>query len=134
MPLTLHLLPDTLAVCRLDPDAPAPAWANQGPFCALTRTSDELSIICLQANVPAGVVCEPDWRALKVVGPLGFSMIGVLAGIAGALAKARISLFAVSTFDTDTIMVKSTDLGGAIAALEKAGYTIHRPAQPSTII
>jgi hypothetical protein len=129
MPLTLTLLPDTLAVCRLDAAAAIPTWANQQSFFALTRTTDELSVICQQASVPGGVMCEPDWRALKVAGPLGFSMVGVLAGIAGSLAKARISLFAVSTFDTDYILVKSADLNGAIAALETTGYTIRRPAQ-----
>ncbi len=130
MALTLNILPDTLAVCRLEPSAAVPAWANRGPFFTLTRTAEELSLICLQANVPAGVLCEPDWRALKVAGPLGFSMVGVLAGISGALAKARISLFAVSTFDTDYILVKAADLIGTISALESAGYAVRQPAQP----
>ena len=129
MSLTLHLLADTLAVCRLEPQARVPVWAGQGAFSAVTRTPDELSLICPQASVPPGVLCEPDWRALKVAGPLGFSMVGVLAGIAGALARASISLFAVSTFDTDYILVKNADLSGAIAALERDGYIVHQAAQ-----
>ncbi len=129
MPLTLHLLADVLAICRLDASAATPTWADQGPFLALTRTTDELSIVCPQANVPDGVVMEPGWRALKVAGPLDFSMVGVLAGISGALARARISLFVLSTFDTDYILVKGADLRGAMSALESAGYTIQQPVQ-----
>ena len=121
MALTLQVLPEMLAVCRLEAAAPLPAWAMHGSFSALTRTADELSVICAQASVPPGVMCEANWRALKVAGPLGFSMVGVLAGIAGALAKAKISLFAVSTFDTDYILVKDADLPGALQALRAAG-------------
>jgi hypothetical protein len=124
MPLALHVIPESLAVCRLDPSTRLPEWATRGSFFSITRTADELSVICLQANVPAGVVCESGWRALQVAGPLGFSIVGVLAGIAGALASARISLFAVSTFDTDYILVKAADLEGTIQALQKAGYSV----------
>ena len=124
MALTLQVLPGLLAVCRLEANAPLPAWAMHGSFTALTRTADELSVICPQASVPPGVMCEANWRALKVAGPLGFSMVGVLAGIAGALAKAKISLFAVSTFDTDYILVKDADLSGALQALHSTGYGI----------
>ena len=124
MPLTLRVQPETLAVCRLDADAALPGWAMRGSFSALTRTADELSVICPQVNVPPDITCEPDWRALKVEGQLDFSMVGVLAGISGALAGARISLFAVSTFDTDYILVKEIDLPGAVSALRLAGYGV----------
>ncbi len=120
----MRVLPGELAVCRLDPSAGLPAWAMHGPFTAFTRTADELSVICPQECVPAGVLREPGWRALKVAGPLGFTMVGVLAGIAGALAGAQISLFAVSTFDTDYILVKQADLPGALQALRAAGYGV----------
>jgi len=124
MPLTLQVQPETLAVCRLDADAALPGWAMSGSFIALTRTADELSVICPQVSVPPGITCEPNWRALKVEGQLDFAMVGVLAGISGALAGARISLFAVSTFNTDYILVKETDLPGAVAALRSAGYGV----------
>jgi hypothetical protein len=124
MPLTLQVQPETLAVCRLDAGAPLPDWAMGGSFSALTRSADELSVICPQASVPPGVTCEPNWRALKVEGQLDFAMVGVLAGISGALANARISLFAISTFDTDYILVKETDLPGAVSALRSAGYGV----------
>lgn len=124
MPLTMQVQPETLAVCRLDAAAPLPDWAMGGSFSALTRTADELSVICPQSSVPPGVTCEPNWRALKVEGQLDFAMVGVLAGISGALADARISLFAISTFDTDYILVKETDLPGAVSALRSAGYEV----------
>ena len=124
MPLTLLVQPETLAVCRLDAHAALPGWAIGGSFFALTRTMDELSVICAQVSVPPGITCEPDWRALKVQGQLDFAMVGVLAGISGALANARISLFAVSTFDTDYILIKETDLPGAVSALRSAGYGV----------
>ena len=124
MPLTLQVQPETLAVCRLDANAQLPGWAMGAFFFALTRTADELSVICLQVNVPPGITCEPGWRALKVEGQLDFAMVGVLAGISGALAGAGISLFAISTFDTDYILVKETDLPGALSALRAAGYGV----------
>jgi hypothetical protein len=124
MPLTLQVQPETLAVCRLDAHAALPDWATGGSFFALTRTADELSVICAQVSVPQGITCEPDWRALKVEGQLDFAMVGVLAGISGALANARISLFAISTFDTDYILVKEADLPGAVSALRSAGYGV----------
>jgi hypothetical protein len=122
--LTLLLLPQTLSICRLNPTDPLPNWVMRDPFFALTRTADELSVICSQGSVPPSVINEPDWRAFKVAGPLGFSLTGVLAGLAGALAKAEISLFAVSTFDTDYILVKSHTLQSAIAALRSAGHLV----------
>ena len=125
MPLTLQVQPETMVVCRLDANAALPGWAMEGPFCALTRTADELSVICAQESVPPGITCEPNWRALKVEGQLDFAMVGVLAGISSALANARISLFAVSTFDTDYILVKETDLPGALSALRSAGYGVN---------
>ena len=124
MPLSLQILPETLAVCRLDANTPLPDWALRGSFNALTRSADELSVVCPQAGVPQGVTCEPNWRALKVAEPLDFALVGVLAGISGALANARISLFAISTFDTDYILVKEADLPGAVSALRSAGYGV----------
>ncbi|MCI0475745.1 MAG: ACT domain-containing protein, partial [Anaerolineales bacterium] len=83
--LTLALVPDLLAICRLDARAPIPDWAR-GDFVAITRTRDELSIVCAQANVPDGIACERDWRALRVVGQLDFALTGVLAALSAPLA------------------------------------------------
>lgn len=124
MGLTLTVFAETLAICRLDPGEPLPGWAMLGPLFAITRTPEELSVVCSQACVPPGVQCEPGWRALQVEGPLDFGLTGILAGLAGALARAQISLFGLSTYDTDYILVKSYDLPGAIEALRSEGYVV----------
>jgi uncharacterized protein len=123
--LPLELLPDTLAVCRLASDAVVPSWAagSQG-FVTISRTREELSITTTQANVPPGVRCERDYRALRVRGPLPLDLIGILAAIADPLAAAGLSIFAISTFDTDYVLVKSRDLEAAVAALERAGHHV----------
>src|SRR5436309_7001081 len=125
--LPLELLPDTLAVCRLAPDAMVPEWAaiSHG-FVTISKTPEELSITTTQANVPLGARCESDYRALRVRGPLPLDLIGILAAIADPLAAAGLSIFAISTFDTDYVLVKSRDLEAAVAALERAGHRISR--------
>lgn len=125
MPLQLQVLPERLAVCRLEPTDALPGWASQGAFWCIARTSDELSVVCEQGYVPAGVRTEGGWRALKVLGPLNFALTGILAGLAGVLAVAGVSIFALSTFDTDYILVKEDSLGAAIAALREQGHTVH---------
>lgn len=108
--LTLTILPDTLAVCRLDADAAVPAWATASSFFSITRTAEELSIVCLQSLVPEGGRCERDWRCLQLAGPIPFSTVGVMASLVQPLADAEISVFAISTFDTDYLLVKAADL------------------------
>lgn len=122
--LALTLLLPTLAVCRLAPDAPPPPWAMGGDFWALTRTPDELSVVCLASAVPAGVRAETGWRALMVAGPLDFALVGILRSLAVPLAEAGVSIFAVSTFDTDYLLVRAEQLARAVAALERAGHTV----------
>jgi uncharacterized protein len=122
----LTLLPERFAISRLAADAPIPTWATQGSFFSVTRTGDELSVVCELALVPVGVQSQSGWRVFKVHGPFVLSEIGVLSALAEPLAKARISLFAVSTFDTDYLLVASATLSAAVAALEQAGHTIHR--------
>jgi hypothetical protein len=122
VPVTLFLLPETFAVCRLAPDAPAPEWASGGDFASVTRTRDELSIVCPAGRVPAGVRSEPGWRCLKVEGPFEFSVTGLLASLTAPLAEARVPTLAVCTFDTDYLLVKEHDLGRALEALRAAGY------------
>ena len=121
--LTLSVLPDTFAICRLAADAPLPAWAR-GDFVSITRTRDELSIVYAQANVPDGIGCEREWRALRVEGKLDFALTGVLASLSAPLADAGISIFAISTFDTDYVLVKMGDLENAIRVLREAGHQI----------
>ncbi len=123
--LDLSILPDRLAICRFSPDSPLPAWAARGDFYSITRTSDELSVITADNGIPAGVTCDHDWRAIKVDGPLDFSLTGVLESVARPLADASISIFAIATYNTDYILVKSANLAGAIDVLRAAGHSIH---------
>jgi uncharacterized protein len=124
--LELSLLSERFVISRLAADSPIPAWATQGPFFSVTRTGDELSIVTELSRVPVGVQSQPGWRVLKVRGPFVLAEIGVLAALATPLAEAKISLFAVSTFDTDYLLVACETLSAAIATLERAGHTIHR--------
>jgi hypothetical protein len=122
--LNLTVVDGTFAVCRLEADAPIPLWATAGSFFSITRTADEVSVVCRQDAVPEGVVGERGWRCLRVVGSIPFSVVGVLASLAGPLAEAGISVFAVSTFDTDYLLVKEIDLTAALDALRRQGHTI----------
>lgn len=124
--LELTLLHERFAISRLAADAAIPEWATQGPFFSVTRTGDELSIVTELSRVPVGVPSQAGWRVLKVHGPFVLSEIGVLASLASPLAEARVSLFAISTFDTDYLLVASETLSAATAALERAGHIIHR--------
>ena len=121
--LPLELLPQSLAVCRLAPDADRPAWANaSASFLTMSRTPEELSITAEQRVIPAEVPCERGYRALRVKGPLPLDLIGILASIAEPLADAGISIFAISTYDTDYVLIKAADLEAARRALERAGH------------
>jgi hypothetical protein len=123
--LTLLLLPDLYAICRLSPDAPIPDWAHLGPFVSHTRNRDELSIVCSQIDVPTHLQAERDWRCLKVEGPFDLDdTVGVLAALAAPLAAAKVSVFAISTFDTDYLLVQDKNLVHATEALEAAGHRI----------
>jgi hypothetical protein len=121
--LEINLLAGTYAVSRLSPDEPAPEWAR-GELLALVRTPDEISIISASDSVPASVTSEPGWCALKVMGPLDSSLVGILAALSGSLARAEIALFALSTFDTDYLIVREQDLERAVHVLESEGHRI----------
>lgn len=114
-------MPGTFAICRLDSDAPIPEWAHIG-FFSITRTPDELSIVCKEEIVPEGVTGEKGWRCLQVMGPLDFALTGILASLAAPLAEAGISIFAISTYDTDYFLVK--ELNRAIAVLSNSGHNV----------
>jgi len=122
--LKLSVLDEICSICRLSPDEGIPTWAAGGHFYSITRTRDELSIVCESRYVPTGSRAEPGWRVLKVEGPLDFSLTGILAALAGALANAGVSLFAVSTYDTDYLLIREEDLETGIRALRDAGYEV----------
>ncbi len=90
---------------------------KNGEFFSATRTSDELSIVCCEKNIPEDIKCEKNWRILKIEGPLDFSLIGILASISSILAERKISIFAVSTYDTDYILIRDSDVNDAVEAL-----------------
>ncbi len=122
--LTLSILPDAFAICRLSPAEDVPEWAMIGEFVSITHTGDELSIVCAEENVPSDVKADRGWRALKVAGPLDLALTGVLTSLANPLAQAQINLFAVSTFDTDYLLVKGYNLERACDVLRQAGMQI----------
>ncbi|HOQ09162.1 MAG: ACT domain-containing protein [Syntrophomonadaceae bacterium] len=123
-PQKLSIMKDTLAICRLDRDARLPQWALGSSFYSCTRTDSELSIVCLQEGVPADVLCEKGWRCLKVDGPLDFSLTGILTSLAAPLSAAGISIFAISTYDTDYLLLKEEQLDSAIRTLQQYGHHI----------
>ena len=122
--LSLSLLPETFAVCRLLPGATLPEWATRGSMFSITRTADELSIVCEASQVPAEIRAEGGWRALKLKGPFDFSLVGILAAVLVPLAKAGIGIFALSTFDTDMVLVKADRLDFAVTTLREAGHSV----------
>lgn len=118
--LTLSLLPETLAVARLPAGAALPGWIDwSDPFVTVSRTRDELSVACPEVRVPAEAKAERGWRGFKVEGPLDFALTGVLARLAAPLAEAGISIFAISTYDTDYLLVRAADLEVATAVLQR---------------
>lgn len=131
-PLRLSVLEERLAVCRLEPGSEFPAWTGATGFSSVTRTADELSVVCPERNVPDGVTCEKGWRALKVEGPLDLSLVGVLASIAAPLAGAGVSVFAVSTHDTDYVLVREPALDLAVSTLAEQGHVVEMPQEKST--
>jgi hypothetical protein len=110
-------------VWRFAADAPLPAM-DPGSFLSVTRTEDELSIVSLSSEVPAGAMSEPGWRCLSVEGPLAFEMTGVLAGFSAPLAAAGVPIFVISTYDTDYLLVKAADLDSACSALRENGHYV----------
>ena len=122
--MNLHVLPDELAVCRFDPGHQFDVDLSSVTFYSLTKTEEELSVVLPESQVPDGCRAECGWRALKVDGVLDFSLTGILASLANPLAEAGISIFAISTFDTDYILVKSDRMEAAMQTLTDAGHHI----------
>ncbi|GAB5561094.1 MAG: ACT domain-containing protein [Synoicihabitans sp.] len=114
-------IPDELAVCRLPKDSPVPDWLPTEGFTCVTRTDDELSIVCESREVPPGIKSERGWRALKVLGPLPFDAVGILRRFVAPLADAGIPIIGIGTFDTDYVMVRADQIDSANVALAKAG-------------
>ena len=124
----IRQLAGSLAVVRLDPGAPLPPWAWTGPLCAAVRTPNELSIVCDEGAVPGDTVSERGWVAFMLEGPLPFALTGVLSSLLGPLAAAGVSVFCLSTFDTDYILVKAGQAERTRAILLSLGHDVLPPA------
>ena len=127
---TFQALGGRYAVVRLDPDAPLPGWASAGAgdFFSITRTDDELSVVCRQERVPAGVVGSADWSCMKLVGPFAFDDAGIVAAVTSTIARAGLGVFVVSTYDTDHLLVKAADFDAAVSALLADGHVVRGAA------
>lgn len=123
MKLRLAVLPGRFGICRLDSDSPVPAL--RGSFSSLTVTEEEVSLVCEEDRIPA--YCRESvtgYRVLRVHGPLDLSLVGILASLSRTLADSGISVFCISTFRTDYLLVRCTDLTQAVEALRAAGHRV----------
>ncbi len=120
--MQLRTLPDSYAVVRLHPGAELPEWVDKGPFRSVTRTEHEVSVVCRDHDVPDGESVDRGWTVLEVAGPLDFSLSGVVASLVVPLAEENVPIFVISTFESDYVLVRSTDLGRVADALESAGH------------
>lgn len=122
MKLNLSVLEDSFTIHRLPQNNEIPKQVFEGQFYSVSKTDEELSIVCSSSVLLDSESSEAGWSCIKVLGPLDFSLTGILADISAILAKAEISIFAISTFDTDYILVKSEKLQAAKKALQQAEY------------
>jgi hypothetical protein len=128
--LVVDVRPGEYTVARLAADAPVPPGLLDLPgLVSVTRTPDELSVVCPAENAPDVEDAQVGWRLLTVRGPLEFTLTGIMAALSGELAAAGVSLFAMSTYDTDHLLVKSVDLRRAVHALRDAGHDVPDPEQ-----
>ena len=121
--LIYSALPAKFAICRFPPDAPIPDWASQpGYFSSITRTADELSVVCAEQNVPSNLNPSRGWLCLKLHGPFPFSETGILASFIDPLSSRGIPVFAIATFDTDYVLIEEKSWALAFEALRSAGH------------
>lgn len=124
MRLKFLVLSEEFAICKLAASAALPDWCDAPPFFTITRTPEELSIVCPTEAVPGEVKAERGWACLQLRGPFAFQQTGVLASFIAPLADERIPILAVSTYDTDYVLVKRNDLTRTLAALKSAGHEL----------
>jgi hypothetical protein len=123
MQLTFTLLPDLYAIARLDAGAPAPGWPR-GDFVSITRTAEELSIVCREDAVPRTIRAERGWRCLALQGPFALDQTGIAAEFTRVLAAAGVSVFVIATFDTDYVLVPDRLIERAVSALRGASHAV----------
>ena len=122
--LKFRWLPGQFAICKLPPDASIPSWATSGIFTSVTRGSEELSIVCPAENLPRDVKSGSHWVCLKLEGPFPFSQTGVLLSFIEPLSNNGIPIFAISTYDTDYVLIQEDHMGGVIDRLREAGHKL----------
>lgn len=122
--LQIRVVSGRFAVCRLSANAAIPEWANGPGFVSITRTGDELSIVCAEDRAPAGIRCERGYAAIRVAGTLAPELVGVMLSLAAPLAEAGIPILAIGTYDTDYVLVRHADLDAAVLALREAGHDV----------
>lgn len=120
--LKFRLIGGSFAICRLAATDPVPSWATQGAFTSITRTDEELSVVCPLENAPSQYRPETPWICLKIEGPFAFSEVGILHSFIQPLAENGVPIFAISTFDTDYVLIQETFVAQAIRALQDAGH------------
>jgi hypothetical protein len=119
---TLKVLEETFAIHSFDADTDIPAKVFASTIYFIGKTLDEVSIVVPQSITLPSVETDFDWRVLEVLGPLNLTLVGIMSEISGVLAEAKVSIFVLSTFDTDFVLVKDAQLASAKDALVKAGY------------
>ena len=112
------------AIVRLAPDAVAPEWATKGEFTSISRSTEELSVVCPAENLPRDVETQHQWQCFKLEGPFPFSMTGVLLSFIEPLSSRGIPIFAISTFDTDYVLIQEEFMGAALSILDEAGHEL----------
>jgi len=122
--LKFRQLSGAYGIVRLGAEVPVPGWATKGEFSAVTRTADELSIVCSAANLPEGVHTQHPWTCLRLEGPFAFSQTGVLLSFIEPLSSNRVPIFAVSTYSTDYVFVREDKTKAALDLLRKEGHTL----------
>ena len=122
--LKFRLLAGPYATVRLAANAPVPKWALKGDFTSVTRTLDELSIVCATENLPADVQSSHRWICLKLEGPFPFSQTGVLLSFIEPLSTNGIPIFAISTYDTDYVLIQEEFAGASLKVLQEAGHEL----------
>ncbi|MEJ2099592.1 MAG: ACT domain-containing protein [Desulfobacterales bacterium] len=122
--ISLKILPDRMAVSRFEPSAPLPDWIDKPGFYSITRTAEELSVVCSEERVPAEVESETGWRCFQLSGPFDFSEIGIISSLTQPLTESGVSVFVISTFDTDYLMVKEEHFTKTIDVLTAQGHQV----------
>ena len=120
--MLIRTLPDSYAVVRLQPGSDLPDWVDKGPFRSVTRTEHEVSVVCRDHDVPDGESVDRGWTVLETMAPFDFTLTGATASVVQPLAEAKVQIFLISTFESDYVLVRSSDLARAADALEAAGH------------